>query len=510
MNDYTILLAEDEPAAQKHLIQIIRMKCPGFRICGVAEDGRQALEMAIELSPDVLISDIVMPVMDGLELIREIAKAVPKTRKIIVTGHQEFEYAKKALAYGVIEYLLKPINIGKLQQILSSTAEQLDQQQYECSKQEFRKLLSQPRTSSGASSADGGALLIAVIRKNGLHPKYMDHLVHDADSPIERSFFAALDPGEAEHVWLFAGRDDCEYILLARYGCVELQRFKGIVDTVPDMLPDSRYTTTVISNRVPFEQLQRTLADSYQIIRRKTVIGKSAVYTCFIQSDLQDIRFFDSSFLSRIEYMTQYENYQGLKEKIHDYIVHAEQRHLPLLQMYIDISRIFDRILEFFPERRTLNLELEVGLDRCFSQALSFAELRQDIDRLLMHMLGNLKNVDLHSEIKSSYQKIKQYINDHLADELSVPLLCMNFAISSSYLNKLFRKSDEQSVVEYIRKQRIDRSISLMSECPDIPLKDIAKMVGYEDPCYFSRIFKQEKNVSPRKYLSDMTDLSNP
>ncbi len=507
MNEYTILIAEDEPAAQKHLMQIIKLKCSGFRICGIAEDGQQALKMAIDLSPDVLISDIVMPVMDGLDLIRQISKAVPKTRKIIVTGHQEFEYAKKALVYGVIEYLLKPINIGKLQQILTNIAEQLDQQYYEYSKQEFRKMLSQPITLSGALSSEGELLILAVIRKNGLHPKYIDHLVHDADPPIEKNFFSALALGEAEHIWLFGGRDSCEYILLARYACIELQRFKVIVDMVLAMIPDSSYTTTVLSNRVPCHALQKILADSYQIIRRKTVIGQSVVYSCFIQSDLPDIRFFDSSFLSRIEYMTQYENYQGLKEKIHGYFVHAEHSHLPLLQMYIDISRIFDRIMDFFPERMTLNLELEIGLDKCFSRALNFTELWQDIDQLLMHMLGNLKCVDFHCEKKSSYQKIKQYINEHLADELSVSLLCMHFAISSSYLNKLFRKSDEQSVVEYIRKQRIDRSISLMTECPDIPLKDIAKMVGYDDPCYFSRIFKQEKNVSPRKYLCDMTDL---
>jgi two-component system response regulator YesN len=178
--------------------------------------------------------------------------------------------------------------------------------------------------------------------------------------------------------------------------------------------------------------------------------------------------------------------------------------------MQIELSRILDRIIQQFPERRSLNMEIEVEIDRIFSQAFSYEDLQEEFFSVLSHVIEVVRKQEMASEIQFSYGKIKQYINAHLADELTVPQLCEQFFISASYLNKLFRRYDRQSVVEYIRKQRIDRSISLMRDSPDIPLKEIARMVGYEDHCYFSRIFKQEKGVSPRKHLSlKMTNFSN-
>jgi two-component system, response regulator YesN len=123
---YSVLVAEDEPLIRANLVKKLGEGCPEFEVVGEAADGRAALEAVAELSPDVLITDIRMPVMDGLALIREVYYAFPDVKVLIVSGYGEFEYARSALVHGVKDYLLKPVAAAELRATMSRLAVQLD------------------------------------------------------------------------------------------------------------------------------------------------------------------------------------------------------------------------------------------------------------------------------------------------------------------------------------------------------------------------------------------------
>lgn len=123
---YSVLVAEDEVLIRQHLVRKLGEICPAFEVVGEAADGREALEAIAELSPDVLITDIRMPVMDGLSLIREAYYAFPDVKVLIVSGYDEFSYAKSALSFGVKDYLLKPVAADELRAVMSRLAVQLD------------------------------------------------------------------------------------------------------------------------------------------------------------------------------------------------------------------------------------------------------------------------------------------------------------------------------------------------------------------------------------------------
>lgn len=103
-----ILLVEDEPAAGRYLRSVIELHHPDFSVVGIAEDGRDALEQVRRLDPDLVITDVKMPVMDGIEFVAELKKKFSDLPALIVSGYQEFEYARRALDTGVVDYLLKP------------------------------------------------------------------------------------------------------------------------------------------------------------------------------------------------------------------------------------------------------------------------------------------------------------------------------------------------------------------------------------------------------------------
>lgn len=126
-----IILVEDEPSAMRYLRSIIERKCEGFEIVDTAENGIDGLEKARALKPDVVITDIKMPGMNGIELTSHLKDELPFIYSVIISGYQDFEYARGAIKSGVVDYLLKPVNIAQLKTLLNSIHRRLEEDYYE-------------------------------------------------------------------------------------------------------------------------------------------------------------------------------------------------------------------------------------------------------------------------------------------------------------------------------------------------------------------------------------------
>ena len=121
MNQYTVLLVDDEEEVFQVIMKKLDWESMGFSIAGYARNGVEALEMAEELQPDVVMTDIKMPYMDGLTLCKKLKELYQKVKVIIFSGFDEFEYAKEAIKIEAEEYILKPINSNELGKCLSGS-----------------------------------------------------------------------------------------------------------------------------------------------------------------------------------------------------------------------------------------------------------------------------------------------------------------------------------------------------------------------------------------------------
>lgn len=139
--NYKVLIVDDEYSSSHYIEALIEKKCPGFAVSASAENGRQALEQIDRERPDVLISDIRMPVMDGIELIETVSRSCPDVVLVLVTGYQDFEYARKALRAGVSEYLLKPVKPSQMQQLMEEIKRKLDKSRHERQIVDFHALM---------------------------------------------------------------------------------------------------------------------------------------------------------------------------------------------------------------------------------------------------------------------------------------------------------------------------------------------------------------------------------
>lgn len=128
MNQYSVLLVDDEEEVFRVIIKKMDWEGMGFRIAGYARNGVEALEMAEELSVDIVMTDIKMPYMDGLTLCRKLKELCRNIRVIIFSGFDEFEYAKEAIKIEAEEYILKPINASELREVFTRIKENLDRE----------------------------------------------------------------------------------------------------------------------------------------------------------------------------------------------------------------------------------------------------------------------------------------------------------------------------------------------------------------------------------------------
>ena len=128
MSLYKIMLVDDEEEVRKSIIKKIDWADAGFEVVGDAENGQEALEKLELLEPDVVVTDIRMPYMDGLTLTEKIRQRYPSTKVVIFSGFDDFEYAQRAIQLNVTEYILKPVNVEEMTAILKKIRRNLDEE----------------------------------------------------------------------------------------------------------------------------------------------------------------------------------------------------------------------------------------------------------------------------------------------------------------------------------------------------------------------------------------------
>ncbi len=500
---FKIVLVEDEPKAQHHLRSVIEKKCPGFEIAGIAENGNDGLKLVEKYKPDLLISDIRMPGMDGIELIERVKRNYPEIFSVIISGYQEFKYAKNAIKSEVVDYILKPISIPVLVKLLDRIYEKLTWREYDEIHENLVKRLSARKSTCIEFT---NAFSMALIRRNGPHSRFSGFSGNKPLDLINNILLSILSAKEQKQLWLLQGQDEDEWCLLGDADSLHYSRFREIVKDYGRKLPSCHYYTAVLSISSQGSDLFTRLMDLYRILRDHLVPGESRIlYTDSpFPERCSECQSLDSTFYKKLDYICTNDIFEFLDDELSTIFSLWQKTRLPAQLILIELRHVITHILQYCPDKRELEPVLESKLDDVVRNCRDYEDLEKKFRGIVTGLQTQLKGQTIKTGSRESLERITEYISSHIADELMVPFLSRKFSISQSYLNRIFHKYTGKSVVEFIRETRIKKSVEIMNKTSEIPLKDISLMVGYEDASYFSKVFKAEKGISPQHFRASL------
>lgn len=491
---YQVFIAEDEPAALEHICTIIQNKCPNFQVVGTAEEGKSALEQLEYLRPDVLITDVKMPVMDGIFLIKRVKEKYPDILSVIISGYQEFDYAQSALHYGVCDYILKPVKPSTLQESMYMIQGRLDEYYYGLRNRTIREMylgnISDPVRFRRIFSDDG--YYIALLRKNSLPRRFAEFRGVEIFSIKEEQL-------------MVYGRDEMEALYICPVKLMVHSSFeKFMMHILEKQKNTAAFHTLVLKERpVPAEKLPEMIRQLYQTMDYQLVIGKNQIIRDEdFDAAEKDGHKFDNSSLSRLEFLIKEHNRQDIPDEISRCF--AKWSREEYTQLWTE-----EKVREMFSVFRRADLldepvaMCEYFIDEAFYYAENMQKLAEDIRQILCrNILEESRTWKI--DTPEFFDKVEKYLKEHLTEPLSPQKICDVFGISQAYLSRLFRKYSTVSFSKRLTILRVEKAQQIMRDKRELYIKDIASRVGYGDQFYFSRIFRSVTGISPTEYMEEL------
>ena len=487
---YRIVLVEDEPTAAENIHDIIRLYCPRFKIVAGGDNGAAGLALARLYNPDLLITDIRMPVMDGLELIVRLHEELPQVKTMILPGYQDFEYARTALQCGAADYLLKPISPQAMTAALNRIIPFLNDAIGWRLLPLIQSLLNNESFDRDALKKEFPApgYTAAISRKNGLPGRFRCNMFTHAQYRVE---------GETIDMY---GRDEMEDL---RLSSGDTQLPASVLETANWLHRDiPGYTTTVVWHRAfPIEELPGVIKALYAALDRRLVIGKTQLIAVGAQHCKHTVKHPppEGDPLRRLGYYLKENKIELVRPLLLDQLKNWEALGQPQLYVEETIRSIFEALRrEFNPSAG--DGELEFMIDDAFFYAPSYEELRESLLFILEKLLPDPRQRISKVDTPEFFALIREYLNAHVNEPVSLQSLCGHFGISQTYMSRLFRKYTALSFHHYLTSLRIEKAKEYLLE-KDTLIKDAAALAGFTDQFYFSRVFRSVTGQSPSDYI---------
>lgn len=487
---YRALLVDDETPALRFLQAIIEKYLPEYAVAGKATSGAQALAFLRENPVDLLITDISMPGMDGLELARQARVLLPDMHIVIVSGYAEFDYARGAINVAADDYLLKPLSVPGATQAFRAVAAKLDAEYAQ------RRGAYLCELACGKSAAIPEALLrqpccFALVRFGNL-PSLQ------AARPFSTGALSA--PGEPFTV--LRGADEDEQILVSDQ---PFSAFSAAFASYAAHASARNYTAALNRAPLPAAALHGFLQRAAARIEKCLIIGRRQILYLEDPEPAPRPAENPGPLLNKIERFLESGNMKLVKDTFVNLANEWEIAQYTQQQIGGVVYPLVQKVLLAAPgyagqQERILKETAE--LMRCTNSCGNLIAGLYD----LLFDNGNFHDKRLTPEELCAYTMT--YIRENHAQPLSVQGVCAEIGISQTYLSRLLRKYAGTSFNAYLTQCRIEAAMALIRQHPDILLRDVASCVGYDDQSYFSKVFHQATGQTPTQFAEAAASLA--
>lgn len=506
---YNIIIADDEEVEREGLKAILLQGMPGADLnIRLARNGNEAVELSRAAAPDLILMDIKMPGMDGLEAIQLICGECAATKFIMVTAYDMFEYAKQAIKLGVKDYLLKPSRISEIIDTVSRVLAEIEcerkaTEQYDADRHTLNRM-------KPVVEAD----VVMQLLFGQVHDVQLEEMVGWLGRSVASEAFVVL---VKLNVAVPAGRSySALKMKMEQLGCGWTGALTGhqiplIIFREPDLsyraqaatlarqlltLPTAEGTSCFIGIGGPYralEELRYSYREALLASADVTLPSRHRMYADLPDSQWQKVPGFqdgrEKQLIEHVRLGKWEAVLHAVTERIADHEM-ANARVHSAAQHVQESLWVINRVLK------------EMGLDAeqpyLSPEIQNFQQLRAETASLL-GQLAKLQEAKRQDTEPDLIRRIQQYIQEHAHEEISLESIAEHVQLSPYYVSKMFKDALGVNYIDYLTECRIEKVKSLLLN-PGKSLKEISYEVGYHDPNYLSKVFKKVSGLSPTEY----------
>jgi two-component system response regulator YesN len=517
---YRVLVVDDEYWVRKGIVAKLGDCGIRFEWVREASCGKEAAEMIRRLNPDIVLADIRMPDMDGLELIRLTRGAGLSTRFIIISGYAEFEYAQEALKSGVSAYLLKPISDEDFTQAVGKVVGLLDQENSVrdmiastrrieqsnsalTSERELNRIFSEEAGGEGkAVSADGAGSRYYLILLHLLNAKFRQDTgrIEEKKAQVKALLAQAeLPPGTTAAENYHNAR---EIFLLVKTdaSAAAADRPEAAAERVFRLIVTENGLSAVLAvSGVQAAVTKRLYEQARSAFAQRLFNGDRSVY--FYKGDKPEKKEDIGRLNFRMLQKSMEENdCKNIRIFLRKAVVTDRPDTVTVFSLRSSIREVLDIMIRICRER-----EIEIPPELDFGQLAD--DLIEDLDSLdgmagfLYDLIVNTLSLNsgVFADCGEIAENLRERIDRSWSEEYSVKDEAAQYGVNPNYFSTVFKEKTGYTINRYLTNVRLKEACRLLKDT-EMPIVSVAKAVGYENPQYFHRVFKKYRKMTAFEY----------
>ena len=503
---FRILIVEDERPLAQHLEYRITANSSRYEVVGLAQNGQEALQLMVQYKPDIVFTDIQMPVMNGLDFLEQATCQYPGVKYVILSGFSDFQYAQAAIKYGVKEYLLKPVTDEALHNTLTKVSTDIETSDVPGRYAFFHTLLNQSPNKQVSESAERRYHLALLsmghyISQLSFSPQEVEEnfealynsidFVQAATDLMSDSFSLPTLIGSSTPNTRFLVFEDPALLdsTFLEFCRLLHQRLESIT-TLPPMVLTCHFGPLSAGE---LYQAGKNLTKYYHFHYSP---WKPAFFQ--VSSNLSITRSYSALNFDAVTQAFQIGHYDSAQQALTNVFQGWYDHDLPVTQFYQNMQFLLQNLRRSAPAAEPEEwAHLMQDSNFYFSFSLSF----QDFCRKEFELLAEFFQIQKNTwSADSLIEGVRLYIDEHYQDPINICDLAAQFYISPSHLSRQFKSLYGCTPIHYLIDMRISQACKLLKENPDMEAKTVSTLVGYNDQFHFSKIFKKHTGYTPSDY----------
>ncbi|WBL14592.1 response regulator [Sutcliffiella sp. NC1] len=504
---FNAMIVDDEPVIRFGLKASINWEEEGLNLIGDFPNGEKALEAMENQQVDLLITDIKMPIMDGLTLMREALKRNPSVKVVLVSSYNDFEYVREGLKHGAVDYVLKPtlepeeflqliqkcVELMKKEQVIEEKLHLIDEtkafkNRHRLEQQLKRMLIKHNKLEFSYEGFNSLQSPMMVIYLKMFNPnRVMDQkgklYISFMLDELQEQFYLQYEEGICIHI------NETDLVFVIRNDKDEPQKLKG-------WLQDQTYIPFTIGYDIAsnFKELPESIHRSEEACSRRFFHAEEDVFP-YLPLEYGQVKRLKGEQLK--QFLLPYD-----KQKVTEFLTeHFQKRELE----EVDPTEMKDEACDIITHLFVDKIDVTLLLEKC--SILKKTETMQELHHSLLQQLEECETIvankgdKLHGD-NELIDSALEYIHRNYTDELTLQKIADHIHISRNYFSILFKRFLNQNFIDYVIDLRIKKAKELL-EHSSLKVYEVAEQSGFGDVKYFSKLFKKTTGLSPGDYRTE-------